>query len=108
MLNRGGSNAGVFDIESNEGEPIMNSESEGLESERRSFELKRRHVQMMAFGILLFCFSPDVGASLGTGILYGPGGLLYLVGPISSALGYIFMGSIQYAVLVISFRSPNL
>jgi hypothetical protein len=49
IFNRGGSS--VFDTESNELVPIMN---DGIESERRSFELKRRHVQMMAFGIPSF------------------------------------------------------
>ena len=53
MFNRGASGNTLFDTESNlnELDPIID---EGLESERRSFELKRRHVQMMAFGISLF------------------------------------------------------
>jgi hypothetical protein len=39
----------AFDIEAGGMEPA--SENEALDSERRSYELKRRQVQMMAFGM---------------------------------------------------------
>lgn len=41
----------AFHTEPGEGEWVSSSEAEALDSERRSFELKRRHVQMMAFGL---------------------------------------------------------
>jgi amino acid permease len=99
----------ALDIEAGELEPIISSENEALDSERRPHELKRRQVQMMAFGTNepVFQIDNDSGASLGTGILYGPGGQLYLSGPISSVLGYLVMGSIQYAVVVDTPRIRN-
>jgi hypothetical protein len=39
----------AFDIEA--GGPIISSENEALDLERQSYELKRRQVQMMAFGM---------------------------------------------------------
>ena len=73
----------AFDTEPAE----TSTESEVIDSERRSFELTRRQVQMMAFGINPLHTYTDLAASFGTGILYGPGSLLYSSGPISSALG---------------------
>ena len=50
LRNRGGLTD--FEMEPGELEPIVSPENEALDSERRSFELKRRQVQMMAFGII--------------------------------------------------------
>ena len=41
----------ALDIETGELEPIISSENEALDLERQSYELKRRQVQMMAFGM---------------------------------------------------------
>ena len=48
LNNRGG--IAAFDSESVESEPIMSPENRALDSELRSYELKQRQVQMMAFG----------------------------------------------------------
>lgn len=51
LINR----AGIvpLDTESEEFEPVISPENTALDSERRSYELKQRQVQMMVFGMPL-------------------------------------------------------
>ena len=48
------SQGGMIDTETDELEPTISPENNALDSERRSYELTRRQVQMMAFGITRF------------------------------------------------------
>lgn len=48
-------------------------------------------------------FANGVGIAIGSGLLFDTGGILYLDGPVSLVLGYLFVGSVMYAVMVYKF-----
>jgi Amino acid permease len=66
----------------------------------RTPKFRLRHIQMMAFGSLPFLLLKLRGGSIGTGLFYGSGVVLYNAGPISAFLGYIIMGTVLFSVLV--------
>jgi amino acid transporter len=71
-------------------------------------ELKNRHVAMIRYlsvntsdckdGVTLRFFS--IGGVIGTGLFLGTGSALMNGGPLGLLLGYIFIGSICYCVMV--------
>jgi len=70
------------------------------DTERKAWEFRGRHIQMMALGILFLQSLLMVGVSIGTGVLYQSGYDLFVGGPVTLLLAYISMGTVAYAVIV--------
>jgi hypothetical protein len=69
----------------------------------RRREFKARHIQMMSLGSFLRKYIPNLGASIGVGLLYQSGKALYSAGPVPFLLSYIVMGTVAYSVLVLIY-----
>jgi amino acid permease len=64
-------------------------------------QLNRYQVEMIAIGNFPVLSSLNVaGAAIGNGLLIQSGQALYLGGPVSLFLAYIFIGTVMYSVMV--------
>ena len=61
-----------------------------------------RHIQMMALGKYLQGEVDRPGSALATGLFFQTGKVLYYSGPVSMVLAFLLMGTVTYAVLVLS------
>lgn len=90
--------------ETYEEDGFQNSPIEGFPSRwpQAQWTFKARHVEMMALGILdqINDVAQYLGSCIGAGIFLGTGPALYNSGPISLCLGYLFVGTVVYAVSV--------
>lgn len=65
------------------------------------FRFEGRHIQMMGLGKPDFVpFVLNLGAAIGSGLLFGTGEALYFGGPVSLWLAYLLTGTVMYAVMV--------
>ena len=87
-------------------EPSIRQVATNAENESAR-QLNQRQVQMMAIGNILVVSSLNfAGAAIGNGLLIQSGQALYLGGPVSLFLAYIFIGTVMYSIMVryASFR----
>jgi amino acid permease len=74
------------------------------ETPRRKF--RGRHIQMMGLGttrpsnhIISVWYTNKIGAAIGSGVLYNSGTPLFLAGPVSLFLAYLWVGTVVYSML---------
>lgn len=79
-------------------------EDDEIKNEYKSF--RGRHIQMMSLGDSPFeRIDINLGASIGTGMLFESGYSLSIGGPVSLLLAYLWMATNLYAVMARSITS---
>lgn len=74
----------------------------GDDSEQRALMFKARHIQMMALGSSTRLFRLTVGSALASSLFLQMGRVLFISGPVSMLLANILMGTVAWAMLVVT------
>lgn len=77
-----------------------------IQEETPKTKFRGRHIQMMGLGTTLtpnqnigLSYADTLGAAIGSGVLYNSGTPLFLAGPVSLFLAYLWIGTVMYAMM---------
>ena len=106
-INTGGSGANV-DIEMSPDPDMPRLDLHVLPRVRRAdredgSQLRQRHIHMLGLGFRSYAYQVNAeGAALGSGLFLKSGEVLATSGAVSLLLGYLAMGTVVYAVMVLA------